>query len=45
MEDILQFEAPFGWLGWIVERLILMPYMRRFLTHRNENLKRLAEHS
>jgi hypothetical protein len=37
------FEAPFGWLGRIVERLILNRYMKKFLEHRNQELKKLAE--
>jgi len=43
MRDILQFEAPFGVLGWITEKLILKAYMRRFLEHRNNELKKLVE--
>lgn len=43
MRDTLVFEAPLGILGWLAERLVLQHYMKRFLMHRNENLKRLAE--
>ncbi|WP_156889595.1 hypothetical protein [Paenibacillus harenae] len=43
MTDTLRFEAPFGWIGWMVERTILKFYMRKFLEHRNGELKRLAE--
>lgn len=43
MTDTLCFEAPFGIVGRIVERLILKKYMRRFLEHRNHQLKLLAE--
>lgn len=43
MRDRLEFEAPFGIIGRIVERLILKEYMLRFLEHRNEGLKILAE--
>lgn len=43
MKDILIFEAPYGVIGWIVDRLVLKRYMRRFLEHRNEELKRIAE--
>ncbi|WP_411268070.1 SRPBCC family protein [Paenibacillus sp. PL91] len=43
MTDILRFEAPFGWLGWITERMVLKAYMTKFLEHRNEQLKQLAE--
>ncbi|MFC5472303.1 SRPBCC family protein [Cohnella suwonensis] len=43
MRDSLHFEAPLGFVGWIVERAILKNYMRRFLEDRNKELKRLAE--
>lgn len=43
MKDTLHFEAPYGAVGWLVERLILKRYMRRFLEHRNAELKKLAE--
>lgn len=43
MSDTLYFEAPFGLLGRVVERIILEKYMKKFLEHRNNELKRLAE--
>ncbi|WP_433944945.1 SRPBCC family protein [Paenibacillus sp. SN-8-1] len=43
MTDTLQFEAPFGFLGWIVERLLLRYYMKRFIEYRNNELKKIAE--
>lgn len=43
MKDTLHFEAPFGVVGRIVERLVLKSYMRKFLEHRNEELKKIAE--
>lgn len=43
MTDSLYFEAPFGWIGRLTERAVLKAYMRRFLEHRNEKLKILAE--
>jgi ligand-binding SRPBCC domain-containing protein len=43
MRDTLYFEAPFGFVGKIVEKLVLKNYMRRFLEHRNSELKNLAE--
>ncbi|WP_372238969.1 cell division protein [Paenibacillus sp. FSL A5-0031] len=43
MKDILVFEAPFGLIGWITERLILKRYMKSFLEHRNNQLKIRAE--
>lgn len=43
MTDTLYFEAPLGVLGWIAERFVLKFYMKRFLEHRNSQLKILAE--
>ncbi|RAP77986.1 SRPBCC family protein [Paenibacillus montanisoli] len=43
MSDKLTFSAPLGWLGLIVERAVLKRYMKRFLEHRNEQLRLLAE--
>lgn len=43
MVDTLYFEAPLGWLGEIVEKLILKKYMLKFLEHRNQELKEYAE--
>lgn len=43
MKDTLYFEAPYGLVGKIVEKLVLKNYMRRFLEHRNRGLKNLAE--
>jgi len=39
MKDTLYFEAPLGWIGWIVERIVLKNYMKRFLKYRNKQLK------
>ena len=41
--DRFEFESSFGILGHIVNRLFLTKYMRRFLIHRNQVLKNLAE--
>lgn len=43
MADVLRFAAPFGPLGWVAERLILGPHLRRFLTKRGAALKAMAE--
>lgn len=43
MYDTFVFEAPFGFLGRIVEWLVLEGYMRGFLYKRNQVLKELAE--
>ena len=43
MTDVLRFRAPFGPLGWIVERVLLAGHLRHFLTHRCNALKQMAE--
>jgi ligand-binding SRPBCC domain-containing protein len=43
MSEVLRFAAPLPLVGWIVERLLLGPYFRRFLRKRNDALKRMAE--
>lgn len=43
MRDRFTFSAPFSLLGTIAERLFLRRYMDRFLRHRNEIVKQVAE--
>ena len=43
MRDVFDFASPFGPIGWIVDRLFLGRYMRRFLVARAEVLRALAE--
>ena len=43
MRDVLTFAAPLSVLGNIAERLFLKRYMDRFLRHRNEIVKQVAE--
>lgn len=43
MKDILIFEAPFGWLGYLIEHIVLKKYMESFLNERNKNLKLILE--
>ncbi|GAB3620221.1 hypothetical protein GCM10027417_14820 [Glutamicibacter endophyticus] len=38
MVDTVSFRAPFGALGWLVERLILGKYLRKLIEIRNEYL-------
>jgi len=45
MRDRFEFKSPLGILGKIADWLLLTSYMRRFLVHRNEVLKQLAESS
>lgn len=43
MQDIFDFESPFGWLGKIFNQLVLEKYMTQLLTKRNQNIKEVAE--
>jgi ligand-binding SRPBCC domain-containing protein len=43
MKDLMQFAAPGGWLGRIVERALLEAHMRRLLQRRNLYIKQVAE--
>ena len=43
MLDRFEFRSPCGLAGWLVDRLFLSGYMRRFLVRRNLELKQLAE--
>ncbi|HEX4609702.1 MAG TPA: SRPBCC family protein [Urbifossiella sp.] len=43
MTDDVTFRAPFGPLGWLVDRLVLAGYLRRMLEGRGQALKREAE--
>jgi ligand-binding SRPBCC domain-containing protein len=39
MTDVLTFASPLGFLGAIVDRLVLAAYLRRMLIARNEVIK------
>jgi len=41
--DVIRFAAPFGPIGWLAERLIVGPHLKRFITTRALALKQLAE--
>jgi ligand-binding SRPBCC domain-containing protein len=43
MKDIFTFESPLGWLGRLVNILVLGRYMERLLTERNRVIKIAAE--
>lgn len=45
MTDLLRFQAPLGPLGWVAERILVGPHMRKFLVQRAAVLKKLAEES
>jgi ligand-binding SRPBCC domain-containing protein len=38
MTDIVEFEAPAGWLGRLAERLVLASYLRTLIEERNRYL-------
>ena len=43
MSEVFRFASPPPGLGWLIERLVLGPYFKRFLRDRNQALKRMAE--
>ena len=43
MNDVIDYAAPGGPLGWLAERLFLTAYLTRFIQRRGLALKRLAE--
>lgn len=43
MIDKFEFSSPFGFLGRIVDRIILINYMTNFLQERNQVIKEFAE--
>ncbi len=43
MRDVVAFRAPYGLVGWGVERLLLARHLRRFLRDRGAALKVMAE--
>jgi len=43
MQDVFDFESPFGWIGKIFNYLILEKYMTQLLTKRNHTIKEIAE--
>lgn len=42
-DDCKPFEAPFGILGRVVERLVLRRYLTRLLTVRGQVIKKAAD--
>ncbi|GAB2686984.1 hypothetical protein GCM10027037_06340 [Mucilaginibacter koreensis] len=43
MTDEFVFRSPLGWLGRVVNKLILKPYLKKLLQQRNQTIKLLAE--
>jgi len=43
MTDVFEFEAPFGLLGWLVEKIFLKNYLLKLIEKRNKVIKLQAE--
>ena len=43
MKDVFVYESPFGIYGRLFNFLVLTNYMKRFLKHRNQRIKKIAE--
>jgi len=43
MQDLVEFEAPFGFVGRSVELLVLDRHMRYLMDRRNRCIKEMAE--
>ncbi|MFC6193114.1 hypothetical protein ACFP1I_15975 [Dyadobacter subterraneus] len=43
MEDIFEFQSPFGLIGKLVDQIILTNYLTKFLILRNNMIKDFAE--
>jgi ligand-binding SRPBCC domain-containing protein len=43
MIDRLEYETPFGILGFLFDRIILKKYLRNFISNRNKTLKNIAK--
>lgn len=43
MIDKFEYEVPYGFLGWIFNKILLQKYMVRFLQERNRIIKQKAE--
>ena len=43
LADEVRFAMPFGWAGWLVGRLVMVPHVRGLVRRRFALLKRVAE--
>lgn len=43
MKDVFEFQAPFGCIGKLVDKLYLRNYLERFILNRNIKIKEFAE--
>lgn len=45
MKDVVEFSAPWGWLGLIAERMVLELHLEKLLRRRNDFIRQVAEDS
>ena len=43
MTDILEYETPFGFIGRLIDIIILKNHLKKFIIYRNSILKELSE--
>ncbi len=43
MKDVVEFSAPWDWLGLIAERMVLKQHLLKLLKRRNDFIKQVAE--
>ncbi len=43
MKDIFKFQSPLGYIGKLIDKLLLTGYLKKLLLHRNEIIKEYAE--
>ena len=43
MKDIFKFQSPFGFIGKLVDKIVLTAYLKKLLTERNNIIKEYAE--
>ncbi len=41
--DIINYEIPYGWVGGLVNKFYLGPYIEKLINHRNDVIKQYAE--
>src|SRR5215510_11957202 len=41
--DIINYEMPYGWVGVLVNKFYLGPYLEKLINHRNDVIKQYAE--
>ena len=41
--DIINYETPYGWIGEMVNKFYLHPYLEKLISHRNEVIRQYAE--